>query len=185
MSYFTDICVCVYIEQDKRHSYSSSSSLRLFSALSLTVVRTTISVIAIVLVERREGGRDRKVRHKWIFLNCTLKAQENRGRDKETFIIAYCCNDEWVFICVSQTHLHSSSSFSSDRHRLNTRSKKNDILAASIDFVDTHELLNKSKNKIKNMKEKDERHCLLYIYVYKRSSIMFCFVMLLSTNRLT
>ena len=36
-----------------------------FSALSLTVVRGTISVIAIVLVERREGGEgQRKVRHK-------------------------------------------------------------------------------------------------------------------------
>jgi hypothetical protein len=70
MSHFTDMCVCtvyVYTEQDKRHSYSSSS-LRLFSALSLslTVIRTTISVIATVLVERREGegGKQRKVRHK-------------------------------------------------------------------------------------------------------------------------
>ena len=44
--------------------------------------------------------------------------------------------------------------------------------------------MSETKAKIK----KEERHCLLCIYktnVYERSSIMFCFVMLLSTNRLT
>ena len=50
------MCVCVWkLNNDKRQCYSSTTAC-VFSLLSLTFVRGTISAIAIVLVERREGG---------------------------------------------------------------------------------------------------------------------------------